>query len=128
MMMMMMVVVVVVVVMIMSILTQSLSPALSIHILLTFHLHLPPSLSHYTLMMAMTDVSHNESMRMLKLTTNSVEPLKFYIPRKGSEFQSELFPGMPPPPPPPLSLSLSLSLFLSLSVCVCCVSLYYYEP
>lgn len=38
------------------------------------------------------DTSHNESMRMLKLTTNSVEPLKFYIPRKGSEFQTELFP------------------------------------
>jgi hypothetical protein len=41
----MIVMMVVVLMVIMSILTQSLLPALSIHIFLTFHLHLLPSLS-----------------------------------------------------------------------------------
>jgi coronin-1B/1C/6 len=38
------------------------------------------------------DVEKNEMARILKLTTNSVEPLRFYIPRKGTEFQDDLYP------------------------------------
>jgi hypothetical protein len=34
----------------------------------------------------------NETARLLKLTTNSVEPLQFFVPRKSEVFQEDLFP------------------------------------
>lgn len=33
-----------------------------------------------------------ETARLLKLTTNSVEPLSFYVPRKSDAFQEDLYP------------------------------------
>ena len=33
-----------------------------------------------------------ETARLLKLTTNSVEPLSFYVPRKSDSFQEDLYP------------------------------------
>jgi len=36
-----------------------------------------------------------ESARLLKLTTNSVEPLSFTVPRKGENFQSDLYYDTP---------------------------------
>ena len=38
------------------------------------------------------DVMSREIGRVLKLTTNSVEPLSFFIPRKSSHFQADLYP------------------------------------
>jgi coronin-1B/1C/6 len=38
------------------------------------------------------DVMSCESARLLKLTTNSVEPLSFVVPRKSDSFQDDLFP------------------------------------
>ena len=38
------------------------------------------------------NVLATEVMRMLKLTTNSVEPLSFRVPRKAEGFQEDLFP------------------------------------
>lgn len=38
------------------------------------------------------DVMACESARLMKLTTNSVEPLSFYVPRKSDCFQDDLFP------------------------------------
>jgi coronin-1B/1C/6 len=34
----------------------------------------------------------NETARLLKLTTNSVEPLSFFVPRKSEGFQEDIFP------------------------------------
>ena len=40
-----------------------------------------------------------EAARLMKLTTNSVEPLSFFVPRKSEAFQDDLYPdtfaGMP---------------------------------
>jgi coronin-1B/1C/6 len=38
------------------------------------------------------DVMGREVGRVLKLTTNSVEPLSFHVPRKSAHFQADLFP------------------------------------
>ena len=38
------------------------------------------------------DVMGREVARLLKLTTNSVEPLSFHVPRKSAHFQADLFP------------------------------------
>ena len=38
------------------------------------------------------DVMRNETARLLKLTTNAVEPLQFFVPRKSEVFQEDLFP------------------------------------
>lgn len=38
------------------------------------------------------NILHNETARLLKLTTNSVEPLSFIVPRKSEGFQEDLFP------------------------------------
>lgn len=38
------------------------------------------------------DVMACESARLLKLTTTSVEPLSFHVPRKSDSFQDDLFP------------------------------------
>ena len=38
------------------------------------------------------DVSKLEACRLLKLTTNSVEPLSFIVPRKSDSFQPDLYP------------------------------------
>lgn len=38
------------------------------------------------------DVMKCETMRMLKLTSNSVEPLSFIVPRKSDAFQEDIFP------------------------------------
>lgn len=35
------------------------------------------------------DVSQNEIARAFKLSTNSIEPLSFLVPRKAEGFQSE---------------------------------------
>jgi coronin-1B/1C/6 len=34
-----------------------------------------------------------ETARLLKLTTNSVEPLSFFVPRKSEQFQEDLYPN-----------------------------------
>ena len=34
----------------------------------------------------------NETARLMKLTTNSVEPLSFFVPRKSEGFQEDLYP------------------------------------
>jgi coronin-1B/1C/6 len=39
------------------------------------------------------DVTHNETARILKLTTSTVEPLRFFVPRKSEQFQDDLFPA-----------------------------------
>lgn len=38
------------------------------------------------------DIMKCETARILKLTTNSVEPLSFYVPRKSEAFQDDIFP------------------------------------
>jgi coronin-1B/1C/6 len=38
------------------------------------------------------NIIHNETARLLKLTTNSVEPLSFFVPRKAEGFQEDIFP------------------------------------
>lgn len=38
------------------------------------------------------NIMSHETARLLKLTTNSVEPLSFYVPRKGDSFQDDIFP------------------------------------
>ena len=38
------------------------------------------------------DVMKCETARLLKLTTNSVEPLSFFVPRKSEAFQDDIFP------------------------------------
>lgn len=38
------------------------------------------------------NVMQNETCRLLKLTTNSVEPLSFVVPRKSEGFQEDIFP------------------------------------
>ena len=38
------------------------------------------------------DIMHCETARLLKLTTNSVEPLSFFVPRKSEAFQDDIFP------------------------------------
>jgi coronin-1B/1C/6 len=38
------------------------------------------------------DVMKCETVRLLKLTTNSVEPLSFFVPRKAESFQDDIFP------------------------------------
>jgi len=38
------------------------------------------------------DVMKCETPRLLKLTTNSVEPLSFFVPRKSEAFQDDIFP------------------------------------
>jgi coronin-1B/1C/6 len=38
------------------------------------------------------NIMQNETARLLKLTTNSVEPLSFFVPRKSEGFQEDLFP------------------------------------
>lgn len=38
------------------------------------------------------NIMHNETARLLKLTTNSVEPLSFFVPRKAEGFQEDIFP------------------------------------
>lgn len=38
------------------------------------------------------NILNNETARLLKLTTNSVEPLSFYVPRKSEGFQEDLYP------------------------------------
>jgi len=38
------------------------------------------------------NIMANETARLLKLTTNSVEPLQFFVPRKSEVFQEDLFP------------------------------------
>lgn len=41
------------------------------------------------------NVSGCEIARLLKLTTNSVEPLSFFVPRKSEAFQEDLYPDSP---------------------------------
>lgn len=43
------------------------------------------------------DVMACESARLLKLTSNSVEPLKFHVPRKSEAFQDDIFPDTASP-------------------------------
>ncbi len=38
------------------------------------------------------DVMACESARLMKLTTNSVEPLSFFVPRKSDSFQDDIYP------------------------------------
>jgi coronin-1B/1C/6 len=38
------------------------------------------------------DVMSCETARLMKLTTNSVEPLSFFVPRKSDSFQDDLYP------------------------------------
>ncbi len=38
------------------------------------------------------NIMANETARLLKLTTNAVEPLSFFIPRKSEGFQEDIFP------------------------------------
>ena len=38
------------------------------------------------------DVMSCESARLMKLTTNSVEPLSFFVPRKSDSFQDDIYP------------------------------------
>ncbi len=38
------------------------------------------------------DVAHNEVARIMKLTTNSCEPVSFNLPRRSDSFQDDLFP------------------------------------
>lgn len=38
------------------------------------------------------DVAQNEVVRIIKLTTDRVEPVSFTVPRKGDQFQDDLFP------------------------------------
>lgn len=38
------------------------------------------------------NIMANETARLLKLTTNSVEPLQFFVPRKSESFQEDLYP------------------------------------
>lgn len=38
------------------------------------------------------DTTRNETARLLKLTTNTVEPLSFVVPRKSDAFQPDLYP------------------------------------
>lgn len=38
------------------------------------------------------NIMQNETARLLKLTTNSVEPLSFFVPRKAEGFQEDIFP------------------------------------
>lgn len=38
------------------------------------------------------NIMANETARLLKLTTNAVEPLQFFVPRKSESFQEDLFP------------------------------------
>ena len=45
------------------------------------------------------DINKNETCRLLKLTTNTVEPLSFVVPRKGESFQTDLYPDTAAPVP-----------------------------
>lgn len=38
------------------------------------------------------NIMANETARLLKLTTNAVEPLQFFVPRKSESFQEDLYP------------------------------------
>ena len=40
------------------------------------------------------DTNKNEISRLLKLTTSSIEPISFFIPRKASGFQTDLYPDV----------------------------------
>ena len=41
------------------------------------------------------NVTGCEIAKLLKLTTNSVEPLSFFVPRKSETFQDDLYPDTP---------------------------------
>lgn len=45
------------------------------------------------------DVSKNEVARLMKLTTNGVEPMSFQVPRKSDDFQEDIFPDTAGPIP-----------------------------
>ena len=38
------------------------------------------------------DTGNCEIMRFLRLTQNAMEPVSFTVPRKGDQFQSDLYP------------------------------------